>query len=234
MPLYDTNPVKRGSSSESLIASTTAFAQHYMSQECFDASHDFTHIERVSKLAQHLQSAHEKANPEIQLDSLLITLTVLLHDVSDHKYFPHSSGDSTGGDHVKHATAEGILLAVNAPPTLASLVQVLVSHVSCSHELTHPEAVAAVMREHPELGIVQDADRLDAIGAVGVGRAFTFGGAKERSLETTFGHFEDKLLIREGMMKTEEGKRMAKERCDRLRVFMGWWEAEIGLKDRQS
>jgi uncharacterized protein len=127
---------------------------------------------------------------------------------------------------IKHATPESILLAADAPSTLVSLVQLLVSNVPCSHELANPDAVAIVLENHPELSIVQDADRLDAIGAVGVGRAFAFGGARSRSLDATFCHFTDKLLIREGMMKTEEGKRMAKDRCDRLRVFMGWWEVE--------
>lgn len=76
------------------------------------------------------------------------------------------------------------------------------------------------------MAIVQDADRLDAIGAVGIGRTFAFGGAKGRTLEDTLEHFDDKLLLLEGMMKTETGRTLAKERSDRLKAFASWWKDE--------
>lgn len=94
---------------------------------------------------------------------------------------------------------------------------------------------------YPELGIVQDADRLDAIGAVGIGRCFTFLGAKgkgkgkgkgdgeEWELENAIRHFGEKLERLEGMMKTESGREMARVRTERLRVFKGWWEEETGV-----
>lgn len=76
------------------------------------------------------------------------------------------------------------------------------------------------------VAIVQDADRLDAIGAVGIGRTFAFGGAKGRTLGDTLDHFDEKLLLLEGMMKTETGRKLAKERAERLRTFASWWEDE--------
>ena len=154
-----------------------------------------------------------------------MTLTALLHDIGDHKYVLPISGQGIGTE-----TAEPILLSHSAPPALAATVQTLVSHVSCSYEQAHPEAVAAVLARHPELAVVQDAERLDAIGAVGIGRAFTYGGAKGRALVETTSVFESKLLMREGMMRTEEGKRMAKERCNRLRQFMSWWSEELSVR----
>ena len=140
-------------------------------------------------------------------------------------------------------------------------MQDIVNAVSYSHEVAHPEVVREVLERLPELGCVQDADRLDAIGVVGVGRAFTYaatvragkagsrelgcGSASDRtdedgmgdgeklgsSMEDTMTHFEEKLVRLEGMMKTERGKEIAKERTERLRVFRGWWEEEVGFAD---
>lgn len=90
-----------------------------------------------------------------------------------------------------------------------------------------PEKVQQLMLEIPELAVVQDADRLDAIGAIGIARCFTFGGAKSvRSLDDSVEHFRDKLLKLESMMKTETGKQMAVERSRRIGEFLSWWEDE--------
>ena len=82
-------------------------------------------------------------------------------------------------------------------------MQLVVKNVSYSNEVKNPRMMKAVLDQHPELAIVQDADRLDAIGAVGIGRTFTYGGAKQpdRGLDGTIEHFQDKLEKLEGMMK---------------------------------
>lgn len=126
---------------------------------------------------------------------------------------------------------------LGASEILATKVQTIVTAVSYSTELKRPDLIQATLAKHPELAIVQDADRLDALGAVGIGRTFTYGGAKggkggeERGMEETMDHFSDKLLKLEGMMKTVEGRRMARERTERLRVFRGWWNEECGFGD---
>ena len=74
---------------------------------------------------------------------------------------------------------------------------------------------------------MQDADRLDALGAVGIGRTFAYAGAKGRGFGDTMRHFEEKLGRLEGMMKTGEGKRMARERGERVGLFRGWWGEEM-------
>lgn len=120
------------------------------------------------------------------------------------------------------------LLSLDCDPALAEAVQTVCSGVSYSSEAADPERVAALVREVPEVGVVQDADRLDAIGAVGVARTFAFGGARGRALEDTVAHFDEKLLRLEGMMKTEEGRRLARERTRRVRLVREWWSEETG------
>lgn len=129
------------------------------------------------------------------------------------------------------------LLSFGAERGLAETVQAIVSAVSYSTETRNPSLTQRTLLAHPELAIVQDADRLDAIGAIGIGRTFTYGGAKgSRGMDETIEHFTEKLERLEGMMKTGEGKRMAGDRTRRLREFKGWWEEEsaIGLGEAGS
>lgn len=112
---------------------------------------------------------------------------------------------STPDEISKHPVSK-VLLELGASPELAFKVQTIVKHVSYSAETKNPLAVEEALLQHPELAAVQDADRLDAIGAVGIGRAFTFGGAMrpETNMAETIQHFTEKLERLEGMMKVRE------------------------------
>ncbi|CAG8951087.1 hypothetical protein HYFRA_00006485 [Hymenoscyphus fraxineus] len=210
-----------------LIPKVSAFVEKYMSK--YDGSHDFNHIRRVVGLAHKIytdintQKAQNvgDGNGEQELDLHVITLGALLHDVGDKKYLEPGQDSNT--------LVLATLLSFGAEEELAIKVQRIVSGVSYSSEIKDPAAVQGMIQRYPELAVVQDADRLDAIGAIGIGRTFTFGGAKNaKDMGETIQHFEDKLEKLEGMMKTAPGKRMARERTERLKVFKGWWEEERG------
>ena len=173
-----------------LIDKVTAYVQQYMSH--YDGSHDYAHSQRVLALARQIASASSQSPSPVAYDPLTITLSALLHDVGDKKYLQPDEDAST--------LVQNVLLGFGAPEELARKVQTIVSAVSYSHEIKNPPKVKEVMAAFPELAVVQDADRLDAIGAVGIGRAFTFGGArgKGRGMGETIEHFTEKLERLEG------------------------------------
>lgn len=205
-----------------LVLATHEYVKAYMSK--FDSSHDYSHILRVLALSRQILAATQRTSPHTVYNSTLVTLLALLHDVGDKKYSSSPSSSSIGVGPV-----EEFLISAGCAPGLAATVQTLVSNISYSHERENPDRVARAIAEHPELAIVQDADRLDAIGAVGIGRTFTYGASKNqgKGMSGVMDHFEDKLVKLGGGMKTAEGKRLGKERGERIAMFMGWWEEEV-------
>lgn len=211
---------------EELIQSIDAYVKDYMSH--YDASHDYNHIQRVLRVAHVILDkereeslAHQSPKAsKPRYNETLVTLGALLHDVGDRKYL------EPGQDAAK--LVRDVLIERGCPAGLADEVQDLVLHVSFSTEKKDPQKVLSKIATLPELAIVQDADRLDAIGAVGIARCFTFGGAKNRGdgLDGSIDHFKEKLELLEGMMKTKTGRDMARQRTERLKVFRQWWESE--------
>ncbi|MEK4229147.1 HD domain-containing protein [Solibacillus sp. FSL H8-0538] len=180
-----------------------------------DASHDFQHIERVYMNAEAILQSEPTANEKI------VKLAVLLHDVSDPKYAADKSDEQRIIKELA-LTAEEIVH-----------IQEVIAAVSFNggNEL---EATTI------EAKIVRDADRLDAIGAVGIARTFAYGGAKGRKLyddaeearpdmsveeyrtksTASVTHFYEKLLLLKDLMVTEKGKQMAKARHAFMLLFL--------------
>lgn len=203
---------------DELISKVQSYVYNHMSR--FDASHDYPHIIRVYNLARAISVREACLLPPAYYNPCIVALASLLHEVGDRKYLLPGEDGTT--------MVENILLSLDAPAFLAKEVQDVVSHVSYSTETKDPSKIQKVIAEHPELAVVQDADRLDAIGAVGIGRCFAYTAAKAKgSLEEAIVHFQEKLEKLESMMKTRTGREMAVERTERLRVFRGWWNEEV-------
>ncbi|MCZ8532451.1 HD domain-containing protein [Psychrobacillus psychrodurans] len=190
----------------------------------FDASHDFQHIERVRKNAFDIADTETSANREI------IELAVLLHDVSDPKYSTEEKREE-----------ERIIKHLNLTEEKEAQVKDVIKAISFNggHEV---KAVTI------EAKIVRDADRLDAIGAVGIARTFAYGGAKGRLLydpsETprenmsieeyrskktaSVTHFYEKLLKLSDGMQTKKGKELAIERHAFMELFLENLRRETG------
>ncbi len=183
--------------------------------DTFDASHDWQHIERVRNNAAAILE-HEKA------DAFLIDIAVLLHDVSDPKYIQDGEDPETA-----------ILNRLELTDTQKQQVKAIIQSVSFKGG--NGIAPATIEAE-----IVQDADRLDAIGAVGIARTFAYGGAKGRKLydwqekprdemteeeyrsapTSSATHFYEKLLLLKDTMNTATGKQIAEERHQFMLSFL--------------
>lgn len=171
--------------------------------------HDYFHVERV------VNNAIKIAENE-NSDLFLVELSARLHDLGDYKL-------NDGKDRSEELITE-FLKAQNADSELISKVVEIVSQVSFSKG---KKAVSI------EAQIVQDADRLDAMGAIGIARCFAYGGKKEREIwnlenpeDTSLQHFYDKLLKLKELMNTQTGRKMAEERHRFLEEFLAEFHKE--------
>ena len=162
--------------------------------------HDTNHSIRVYKNACKIAEGYPKH------DHIVVSLAALLHDVDDHKLFNTEN----------NMNARTFLQSQNVESDMIEFICEVINGVSFSkNKGKRPESI--------EGKIVQDADRLDAIGAIGIARAFAFGGKKGRSLEASLQHFNEKLLLLKDEMNTEEAKKIAEIR----HIYMQGFLAEI-------
>jgi uncharacterized protein len=159
--------------------------------------HDAGHSLRVYRNAVKIAEKYPES------DLFIISLAALLHDADDHKLFHTENNENArrflNSQNIGAETIERICRIINA--------------VSFSRNRgKSPDSL--------EGKIVQDADRLDAVGAVGIARTFAYGGKNERPMESSVQHFYDKLLLLKDEMNTEEAKRIAEKRHDFMEDFL--------------
>lgn len=186
-PTLPTPTVPMPQAHQELFTSINAFVHDYMSTPDHDNSHDYHHILRVLSNTNRLLQTEQESHPEIVYDTSALFLAALLHDVGDYKYA--KAGEDVEGQ------VSTLMLERGASAELAHKVQTIVQNVGYTNETKNPQSVLELVKRYPELAIVQDADRLDAIGAVGVARCFAFGGARRqgKSMASALEHFEEKL-----------------------------------------
>ena len=207
-----------------LILATKTFVQQELANA--EGGHDWFHIERVYKNA--LLIAEEE---DVNLD--IIALGALLHDIADAKFH---QGDETVGP----KKAQQFLQQQNVEPAIIEHVIKIIEHISFKGGNFQQQF------HSKELAIVQDADRLDALGAIGIARTFNYGGFKNRKLydpaiapklnmtkeeykkgdNPTINHFYEKLLLLKDRMNTKKAKQIAQERHLFMEKFLEQFYAE--------
>lgn len=214
---------------EQLITATVNFVKTEL--EGAEGGHDWWHIYRVWQQAKHIAAAETA-------DVLVVELGALLHDIADSKF--HNGNEDIGPE-----KAAAFLQTQEVPPAVIAQVENIIRHISFKGGNQERTFFSA------ELAIVQDADRLDAIGAIGIARAFNYGGFKNRPLydpavkpnmqmtkeeyksstAPTITHFYEKLLLLKDRMNTATGKKLAEERHAFMELFLERfykeWEGEI-------
>lgn len=203
---------------EKIIAKTIDFVQEKLHNA--EAGHDWFHIQRVWNTAKYINRI-EKGNP------IVVELSALLHDIADSKF--HNGDESLALE-----ISENYLKQISVSKSIIDEVLFIIKHISFKNRHETSENISL------ELKIVQDADRLDAIGAIGIARTFHFGGFRnsllydpsqpprlgmskeeyKKSNGTTINHFYEKLLFLKDMMNTATGKYLAQERHDFMLKFL--------------
>ncbi|MCP4883732.1 MAG: HD domain-containing protein [Flavobacteriales bacterium] len=196
-----------------IISLTISFVKETL--DGAEGGHDWFHIERVYNNAKLIAKGES-------VDLFIVELGALLHDIADAKFH---NGDETIGP----KKAASFLKSLNIEEELINHIVNIIHHVSFKTSL---DPNSANKFQSNELSVIQDADRLDAIGAIGIARAFNYGGFKNRSLydpliapnidqdkETyknstapTINHFYEKLLLLKDKMNTITGRKIAEKR----------------------
>ncbi|NVK07580.1 HD domain-containing protein [Tenacibaculum sp.] len=203
---------------EQIIQNTIEFVKETL--QGAEGGHDFFHIERVYKNA--LLIAKDE-----NVDEFVVSLGALLHDIADSKFH---NGDETVGP----KKARAFLLNQQVPEEVITHIEKIITNISFKGGNFEQNFTS------PELNVVQDADRLDAIGAIGIARCFNYGGFKNRELYNpeivpnlnmtkeeykkstapTINHFYEKLLLLKDKMNTTTGKSIAEHRHSYMEGFL--------------
>ena len=201
-----------------IISQTVSFVKHELINA--EGGHDWWHIERVWKLSKTIAENEE-------VDLLIVELSALLHDIADSKFH-------NGNEEIGPQKARTFLQTIGVDETITQHVTLIIKSISFKggNDEQHFKS--------PELDVVQDADRLDALGAIGIARTFNYGGHKNReiynpniapnlnmtkeeyrsSTAPTLNHFYEKLLLLKDRMNTETGRKLAKHRHQFMEQYL--------------
>ncbi|KJD36394.1 phosphohydrolase [Tamlana sedimentorum] len=214
---------------EQIINETKLFVKKTLTNA--EGGHDWFHTLRVYNNALLIAKSET-------VDLLIVSIGALLHDIADSKFY---DGDESVGPHM----AREFLFKLNIDSTIIEHVINIIKHISFKNSLS-----GKVTFTSKELKVIQDADRLDAIGAIGIARCFNYGGFKNRpmfdpaikpnlnmtkaeyktSTAPTINHFYEKLLLLKNKMNTETAKKLASKRhkymLEFLNQFYNEWDGK--------
>jgi len=210
------------------IANTVEFVKSTLKNA--EGGHDWWHIYRVWNTARHIAQSEN-------VDMFIVELGALLHDIADSKF-------NEGDEEIGPRKARAFMESIGLNEADIRHVENIISNISFKGGKVQQSF------RSPELDVVQDADRLDALGAIGIARAFNYGGFKGREIYNpdskpdmnlskdeyknskapTLNHFYEKLLLLKDRMNTQTGRKMAQQRHDfmlaYLDQFYNEWDGE--------
>ena len=200
----------------------------YIKEELANAEggHDWWHTYRVWKTAINIAS-------EEHVDIFIVQIAALLHDIADSKFY-------AGDEDIGPARAVSFLNKMALEKSTINHIEIIIRNISFKNTFDNN------IFSSPELDVVMDADRLDAIGAIGIARTFNYGGYKgseiynpnikpclkmskteyKNSNAPTINHFYEKLLLLKDIMRTKTGRRIAKERHIFMETFLEQFYSE--------
>lgn len=212
---------------EQLIKLTKSFVKETLKNA--EGGHDWFHTERVFNNALLISKTED-------VDVFIVKLGALLHDIADSKFY---DGDETLGPKL----AREFLFKQNVDSLVIEHIVNIIKHISFKNSFENKSGFSS-----KEFEVIQDADRLDAIGAIGIARCFNYGGFKNRPLydpavkpnlnmtkeeyktssSPTINHFYEKLLLLKDKMNTKTGKRLAEKRHQFMEHYLNQFYDEWG------
>lgn len=203
---------------EAIIKKTIDFVKEVLADA--EGGHDWWHIHRVWKLSKNIAQTED-------VDTFIVELGALLHDIADSKFYE-------GNEEIGPRKAREFLSSLKVQEEVIIQIENIISNISFKGG-KHTQKFKS-----PELDVIQDADRLDAIGAIGIARTFNYGGHKGREIYNpeikpnlnmtkeeykknnvpTLNHFYEKLLLLKDRMNTSTGKSMAEHRHKFMEHFL--------------
>lgn len=214
---------------ETIIQKTIDFTKEVLTDA--ETGHDQWHIYRVWKLSKHIAKTED-------VNLFIVELGALLHDIADSKF-------NDGDEEIGPSKAREFLSSLNVEEEVIIHIENIITNISFKGG-KHLQKFKS-----PELDVIQDADRLDAIGAIGIARTFNYGGHKNREIYNseikpnlnmtkeeyknsnapTLNHFYEKLLLLKDRMNTKTGKEMANHRHKFIEQFLDEfhkeWDGEL-------